>query len=94
MSVEGTTRSAAIELRLRALRFRDDEEFVPTAVHMDLPPVDFEKSMVKGPLPGRRGRTEEVGYSITKLCGILKNFAERAIKDGVVVARVQASVIE
>ena len=50
--------------------------------------------MVKGPLPGRRARFEKVGYSITKLCGILKNFAERAIKDGVVVARVQASVIE
>ena len=65
----------AIELRLSALKFILNEDFLPTASHMELPPDEFEVAMRGPELRNHPGHYAPAAwYTLSQLCVIMKDF--------------------
>ena len=67
---------AAIEMKLRALKFRQYDTFRPTSLDMQLSKDDFYKAIQVRELPQFPGHFEYVSYSIGQVCAALKTFVE------------------
>ena len=67
---------AAIEVKLRALKFRQYDTFRPTSQDMRLSKDDFYKAIQVRELPQFPGHFEYISYSIGQVCAALQTFVE------------------
>ena len=67
---------AALEVKLRALQFRQYENFKPTSQDIRLSKDDFFTAIQVRELPQFPGHFEYISYSIGQVCAALQVFVE------------------